>query len=51
MDLGESIFLYGRCCRNIKLQVLAGNEKVVGLDEVIGYATEPRISMGKPIIA
>jgi hypothetical protein len=51
MDSPKSIFLYGRCCRKIKLQVLAGNEQVVGFDEVIGYASEPRISMGKLIIA
>lgn len=34
-------------CLNINLQVLATNAAVVGFYEKLGYAVEPRISMGK----
>jgi ribosomal protein S18 acetylase RimI-like enzyme len=36
-----------RGCTKINLQLVAGNEKVIGFYEAIGYAQEPRISMGK----
>lgn len=34
-------------CVKINLQMLAGNAKVEGFYARLGYATEPRISMGK----
>ncbi len=36
-------------CPKVNLQVVAGNEEVVGFYESLGYATEARISMGKRI--
>ena len=39
--------LVARGCMKINLQVLGGNEAVVGFYEALGFAVEPRISMGK----
>ncbi len=36
-------------CVKINLQVRAGNEQVVGFYTALGYVTEARISMGKPL--
>jgi len=43
--------LVERGCTKINLQVVAGNEAVVGFYEALGYVQEPRISMGKPMDA
>jgi ribosomal protein S18 acetylase RimI-like enzyme len=43
--------LIQRGCAKINLQVVAGNEEVVGFYEAIGYLQEPRISMGKLVHA
>jgi ribosomal protein S18 acetylase RimI-like enzyme len=39
--------LAGRGCPKVNLQVVATNAGVVGFYESLGYAVEPRISMGK----
>jgi ribosomal protein S18 acetylase RimI-like enzyme len=39
--------LIQRGCVKVNLQVVAGNEEVVGFYEALGFAQEPRISMGK----
>jgi ribosomal protein S18 acetylase RimI-like enzyme len=36
-------------CGKINLQVRAGNKAVAGFYEALGYAVEPRISMGKRV--
>ncbi|MPR03175.1 GNAT family acetyltransferase [Pseudomonas sp. MAFF 212408] len=36
-------------CMKINLQITGGNDAVVGFYEALGYAVEPRISMGKKI--
>ncbi len=36
-------------CVKINLQIRAGNDKVVAFYEALGFAVEPRISMGKII--
>ncbi len=38
-------------CMKINLQITAGNDAVAGFYERLGYAVEPRISMGKVITA
>ncbi len=38
-------------CMKINLQITAGNDAVAGFYERLGYAVEPRISMGKVIAA
>jgi len=38
-------------CLKINLQITAGNEAVVAFYERLGYVVEPRVSMGKVIIA
>lgn len=39
--------LAGMGCGKLNLQVRAGNESVVAFYQALGYAVEPRISMGK----
>jgi ribosomal protein S18 acetylase RimI-like enzyme len=46
MREGESR-LAARGCPKLNLQVIAGNQDVVAFYEGLGYAVEPRISMGK----
>ncbi|MBL9117640.1 MAG: GNAT family N-acetyltransferase [Verrucomicrobiaceae bacterium] len=41
----------GRGCMKINLQIVAGNEAVAAFYESLGYAVEPRVSMGKRIQA
>ena len=41
--------LTARGCLKINLQIGAGNEGVSGFYESLGYAVEPRVSMGKRI--
>jgi len=41
--------LIHRGCVKINLQILAGNKNVTAFYESLGYAVEPRISMGKRI--
>jgi ribosomal protein S18 acetylase RimI-like enzyme len=36
-----------RGCTKVNLQIRAGNEQVVAFYAALGFATEPRISMGK----
>lgn len=36
-----------RGCMKINLQIMSGNEGVTGFYESLGYAIEPRVSMGK----
>ncbi len=36
-------------CMKINLQIMSGNESVVGFYESLGYAVEKRVSMGKRI--
>jgi len=43
--------LTGRGCMKINLQIVAGNEAVAAFYESLGYAVEPRVSMGKRIQA
>ena len=43
--------LAARGCMKINLQILACNEPVVAFYRTLGYAVEPRISMGKRIAA
>jgi ribosomal protein S18 acetylase RimI-like enzyme len=43
--------LAARGCMKVNLQVLAGNEAVTGFYEALGFAVEPRVSMGKLITA
>jgi len=38
-----------RGCMKINLQILAGNESVTAFYASLGYAVEPRVSMGKRI--
>jgi ribosomal protein S18 acetylase RimI-like enzyme len=38
-------------CVKINLQIADGNEQVAGFYETLGYACEPRVSMGKKIAA
>lgn len=38
-----------RGCMKINLQIMSGNEGVGGFYESLGYAVEPRVSMGKRI--
>lgn len=40
-----------RGCMKINLQIVAGNEAVAAFYESLGYAVEPRVSMGKRIQA
>ena len=40
-----------RGCTKVNLQVLAGNEVVTGFYEALGFVVEPRVSMGKLIVA
>ena len=42
--------LTARGCLKINLQIGAGNEGVSGFYESLGYAVEPRVSMGKRIL-
>ncbi len=39
-----------RGCLKINLQVAAGNESNLGFYENLGYAVEPRISLGKVVV-
>jgi ribosomal protein S18 acetylase RimI-like enzyme len=39
-----------RGCMKINLQIMSGNESVVGFYESLGYAVEERVSMGKRIL-
>ncbi len=41
--------LTARGCMKINLQIADGNEGVVGFYESLGYAVEPRTSMGKRV--
>lgn len=43
--------LAGRGCMKVNLQIVAGNEAVAAFYESLGYAVEPRVSMGKRIQA
>lgn len=43
--------LTARGCMKINLQIVAGNESVASFYESLGYAIEPRVSMGKRIHA
>lgn len=43
--------LTGRGCLKINLQIVAGNEPVAAFYASLGYAVEPRVSMGKRIQA
>jgi ribosomal protein S18 acetylase RimI-like enzyme len=43
--------LADRGCMKINLQIAGGNEAVAAFYEALGYAVEPRISMGKRIVA
>ncbi len=43
--------LAGRGCMKINLQIVAGNASVAAFYESLGYAVEPRVSMGKQIQA
>jgi ribosomal protein S18 acetylase RimI-like enzyme len=38
-----------RGCMKINLQIVAGNEGVAAFYESLGYAVEPRVSMGKRV--
>ena len=38
-----------RGCMKINLQIMGGNERVTAFYESLGYAVEPRVSMGKKI--
>jgi len=40
-----------RGCMKVNLQVVSGNESVAAFYEALGFVTEPRVSMGKPIPA
>lgn len=40
-----------RGCMKINLQIVSGNEAVAAFYEALGYGVEPRISMGKRIVA
>ncbi|MBW8130017.1 MULTISPECIES: GNAT family acetyltransferase [Pseudomonas] len=37
-------------CMKINLQIIGGNDAVVGFYEALGYGVEPRISMGKKLL-
>jgi ribosomal protein S18 acetylase RimI-like enzyme len=39
--------LISRGCSKINLQIAEGNEQVTGFYAALGYAVEPRVSMGK----
>lgn len=39
--------LAARGCLKLNLQIVAGNEQVVGFYQSLGFAVEPRVSMGK----
>jgi ribosomal protein S18 acetylase RimI-like enzyme len=39
--------LAARGCLKLNLQIVAGNEQVVGFYPSLGFAVEPRVSMGK----
>ncbi|MBK5549274.1 GNAT family N-acetyltransferase, partial [Pseudomonas sp. TH03] len=41
--------LTARGCMKINLQIVSTNESVKGFYESLGYAVEPRISMGKKV--
>lgn len=41
--------LAARGCHKVNLQVRVGNEAVIGFYESLGYAQEPRVSMGRRI--
>ncbi len=41
--------LAARGCVKINLQILAGNERVTAFYAALGYAVEPRVSMGKRV--
>ena len=43
--------LAARGCMKVNLQVLGGNEAVVGFYEALGFVVEPRISLGKLLAA
>ncbi len=43
--------LTGRGCMKINLQIMDGNESVAAFYASLGYAVEPRVSMGKRIQA
>lgn len=40
-----------RGCMKVNLQVVSGNESVAAFYEALGFVTEPRVSMGKQILA
>lgn len=40
-----------RGCMKINLQIVSGNEGVAAFYEALGFAVEPRVSMGKKIAA
>ena len=42
--------LTDRGCMKINLQIVPGNESVAAFYEALGYAVEPRVSMGKRIV-
>lgn len=41
--------LAAKGCVKINLQILAGNERVTAFYAALGYAVEPRVSMGKRV--
>jgi ribosomal protein S18 acetylase RimI-like enzyme len=41
--------LTARGCLKINLQIIAGNDSAAGFYESLGYAVEPRVSMGKKL--
>lgn len=43
--------LTDRGCMKINLQIAPGNDSVAAFYETLGYVVEPRISMGKRIVA
>lgn len=55
--LGSSLVRYAEQaltalgCMKINLQINGGNDSVVGFYEALGYGVEPRISMGKKLLA
>ena len=55
--LGSSLVRYAEQaltalgCMKINLQINGGNDAVVGFYEALGYGVEPRISMGKKLLA
>ncbi|WP_219215774.1 GNAT family acetyltransferase [Variovorax boronicumulans] len=40
-----------RGCMKINLQIVSGNESVAAFYEALGFAVEPRVSMGKKVAA